>query len=184
MLAVGVLYLLNNIFYCFILRRKEIIDVFSIAAGFVLRLPAGCFILNLAPSHWLLICGFSLALFLGFGKRRTELAQNSNEKKSRDTFRESLRFYSPEFLNILLAVTATVTLLAYMLYCISPETVHLHNTNSLIYTVPFVFFGVFRYTSAVLAGSIDGPDELLFGDKLFLVNIILWAAAAVVILAV
>lgn len=184
LLCVGIVYLLNNILYSIVLRRYEVIDVFSIAAGFVLRLLAGCFALDIVPSHWLLVCGFSLALFLGFGKRRAEIAQNSEGKTNRETFRESLRAYSPDFLNILLAVTATITLLSYMLYCISPETAALHQTRNLIYTVPFVFFGVFRYVAAVLAGSIDGPDELLFGDKLFLVNIILWAATTSVILAV
>jgi len=173
------LYFVNNIIYCVCVRQWEILDVFSIALGFALRLLAGCCALQSVPSHWLLLCGFSLALLLGFGKRRMELALDSENKFQ---FRMSLQFYTPEFLNILLAITAATTLIIYVFYAISSETILFHHTKNLIYTAPFVLFGIFRFISASIAGHYDGADELLFCDKLFLLDIILWFFVVVGIL--
>ena len=85
-------------------------------------------------------------------------------------------------LNLLLGVTSATCLLSYMLYTVSPETVKLHNTDKLVYTVPFVAYGVFRYLFKVQEGQYDGPDEVLLKDPVFTVNGLLWLLVALAIL--
>lgn len=169
-LACGLGYLANNLLYCFLLRFHVLLDVFSIAVGFVLRVLAGCFILGVEPSQWILVCTFTLALFLGFGKRRQELALCDGK----DLYRSTLNHYSIEFLNFLMSISAAICLMAYMLYTIAPGTIAQHNSDDLIYTTPFVFYGIFRYMLFALRNRADGPDEVLFRDIPFLVNGILW----------
>lgn len=169
-LACGMGYLGNNLLYCFFLRFQVLLDVFSIALGFVLRVLAGCWILGVEPTHWILVCTFTLALFLGFGKRRQELAVCEEN----DSYRSTLNHYSIEFLNFLMSISAAICLMAYMLYTIAPETMLQHHSEKLIYTTPFVFYGIFRYMFFALRDGVDGPDEVLFRDGPFLLNGILW----------
>ena len=177
-LLAGGLYLLNNVLYCTVLRLQVILDVFSIALGFIFRVLGGCFILSVEPSPWILVCTFSLALFLGFSKRRMEL----NHTEVDASYRASLSVYSVEFLNILLGVSMTVCVMAYMLYTLSSTTVELHNTQHLIYTVPFVFYGTFRYLLTTIHGQADGPVEAILRDWLFQINALLWFVVTVVLL--
>lgn len=173
LMAVGGLYLLNNLLYSFLLRAQVLLDVFSISFGFVLRLLGGCFMLGVEPSRWLVVCGFTLALFLGFGKRRMELARLDEG----EAYRDSLTVYSRELLDVLLGVSLTLCVMAYMLYTVWPDTVALHGTANLIYTLPFVLYGTLRYLMAALAGQADGPVDALLHDRLFLINAVLWLAA-------
>ncbi|MDO4628938.1 MAG: decaprenyl-phosphate phosphoribosyltransferase [Planctomycetia bacterium] len=169
-LVTGCAYLVNSLLYCFWVKKQAILDVFSIAFGFVIRILAGCGALGVMPSSWILVCTFSVALFLGFGKRRAEIAILTPENE----FRSVLRNYSSEFLNILLAISGSLSLMTYLLYTLDPHTAELHHTQSLIFSVPFVFFGIFRYAQNVLSGKFDGPDEVLLRDPIFLINSILW----------
>lgn len=177
-LLTGGLYLLNNFLYCFSLRKIVILDVISIAFGFLLRALAGCFILDILPSKWLIICTFTLALFLGFGKRRMELARHEETA----AFRSVLSDYSQRLLDILLAISAAVTLICYLLYTLSPETIALHQTHSLLLTIPFVILGVIRYIQLSVSGIMDGPDEVLWRDIPFLVNALLWGLTVLFVL--
>jgi hypothetical protein len=170
-LGLGILYLINNIAYCFIFRNKVILDVMSIATGFVIRIFAGCVAVAVLPSNWMIICGFSLALLLGFGKRRLELCRNPENK---DNCRQTLEFYPIEFLNILLGVSGMMSLTSYMLYTISPDTIALHGTSNLLYTTPFVVYGVFRYSIRCIQGFGDGPVDVLTKDKAFICNAFMW----------
>lgn len=174
----GLAYVFNNILYCIIFRNHVLLDVFSIAIGFVLRVLAGCCVLGLEPSIWILVCTFSLALYLGFGKRRMEVACLTPE----NDYRSVLHLYPPEFLNFLLAVSGCVCIVAYLLYTLSPETAALHRTKALIFSVPFVFYGIFRYALDAMKGLYDGPDEVLFHDRAFFINILCWVACVVVVL--
>lgn len=174
----GGLFLANNVVYSLKLRSIAIWDVFSIAIGFVLRILGGCFALSVEPSQWILVCGFSLALLLGFGKRRMEFAVCGEVAKTRPV----LNSYSVEFLNILLGITAAISLLSYLLYTIAPETAQLHGTTRLIYATPFVFYGVFRYAWLSLQNRYDGPDDVFYRDKPFFINGVLWMAAVLGIL--
>jgi 4-hydroxybenzoate polyprenyltransferase len=177
-LWVGVLYMFNSVCYCVLLKRRVIVDVLSIAIGFVLRLLAGCWAIQVEPSSWILVCGFSLALLLGFGKRRLEVATSERLTE----YRSSLQSYSVEKLNLLLGVTSAICLLAYMLYTTSPQTGQLHGTSGLVYTIPFVSYGVFRYLFKVQEGRHDGPVEVLLGDPVFAINGLLWIATVVAVL--
>ncbi|MDR3111428.1 MAG: UbiA prenyltransferase family protein, partial [Planctomycetaceae bacterium] len=177
--AIGLLYLVNNSAYCFNLRNKVILDVMSIAAGFVLRIFGGCLAVNAVPSNWMLICGFSLALLLGFGKRRLELFHRENSKNSptSENWRKSLNCYPTEYVNMLLGVSSMMCLMSYMLYTTAPETIALHGSSYLIYTSPFVFYGVFRYAIRCIQGRGDGPVDVLTQDKSFMINAVFWAVA-------
>jgi 4-hydroxybenzoate polyprenyltransferase len=166
------LYVLNNFIYFVYLKHRVIVDVLLIAMGFVLRILAGCAAVGLRPSSWILVCGFSLAMLLGFGKRRLELDETGLAKG----YRRSLQSYSEAKLNLLLGVTSSVCLLSYMLYTLSPTTIQLHRTENLIYTVPLVAYGIFRYLFKVQEGRADGPVEVLVKDPVFAITGIAWIA--------
>lgn len=177
-LMFGAIYVLNALAYCLIVRNEIILDVLVIAIGFVLRLLAGCAAITVEPSSWLLVCGFSLALLLGFGKRRSEVALPNQPSE----YRAVLKNYSSQKLDVLLAISSSVCLVAYMLYTVSPETVQRHGSEKLIYTVPFVAYGVFRYVFKAQEGVGDGPVDILLRDPVFAINGICWALAVAVVI--
>jgi decaprenyl-phosphate phosphoribosyltransferase len=177
-LVFGGLYLANGIAYCLFLKRRVIIDVLSISIGFVIRLLAGCAAIGVDASSWILVCGFALAMLLGFGKRRLELGRLDEPA----SYRPTLQSYSEEKLNILLGVTSSICLLAYMLYTVSPQTVQLHQTDRLVYTVPFVAYGIFRYLFKVQEARHDGPVEVLLSDHIFALNMLLWSLSVIAVL--
>lgn len=170
-MLVGLAYLANGICYCLFFRSAVFLDVFSIAVGFVLRVVAGCFAIAVEPSPWILVCTFTLALFLAFGKRKMEWSVHNETAE----FRPTLANYSASTLNVFMGVSATVCLVSYLFYTIDSNTIAHHGTRNLIYTVPFVFYGIFRYILATDSGLFDGPDEFLLRDHPFQINIVLWA---------
>ncbi len=172
------MYLLGSVLYCAWLKHCVLADVLWIATGFVLRLLGGCLAIQVEPSSWIVVCGFSLALVLGFGKRRTEVA-NLQEP---DAYRPVLRSYNPAKLDTLLAISTAVCLLAYMLYTVSAETIERHQTRNLIYTVPLVAYGLFRYLLKTQEGDGDGPVEILVRDPVFSLTGVLWGGAVLLVL--
>jgi 4-hydroxybenzoate polyprenyltransferase len=141
-LVIILAYALLNVGYSMGLKHVVLLDVFIISAGFMLRILAGTLGVGIAPSHWLLLCGLMLTLFLGFAKRRAEL----NALQSRGgSHRRVLDDYDPVLLDLLIGICAAGAIVSYSLYTVSPETVAMHGTTSLIYTVPFVMYGIFRY---------------------------------------
>ena len=177
--AFAAAYAANSLLYCVWLKHKVIADVIAIAVGFVLRLLAGCAAIDVEPTHWLLVCGFTLALVLGFGKRRTEVEQLGT---GTDT-RAALQSYSAAKLDALLAVCTAVCLLAYMLYTVAPDTVARHQTDRLVYTTPLVAYGLFRYMFKTQEGKGDGPSEILVRDWVFPATGAAWVAAVLAVLA-
>jgi 4-hydroxybenzoate polyprenyltransferase len=173
-LLFGALYLLNNVLYCVLLKYRVVIDVISIAAGFALRILAGCSAITVEPSSWIIICGFSLALFLGFGKRRSEL-QRLGEAST--DYRAILEIYTPEKLDTALAVCCTMCLISYLLYTVAPETVEFHHGKRLVFSFPFVVYGMFRFLFKVQEGAVDGPVEIVMRDPITLINMLLWLGA-------
>lgn len=131
-----------NIGYSLGLKHVVILDVFIIAAGFMLRILAGTLGIGISPSQWLLLCGLMLTLFLGFAKRHAELNALAGEGGSH---RRVLEHYTHALLDQMIVVAASCTVVSYSLYTVSEETVALHGTADLIYTVPFVLYGMFRY---------------------------------------
>jgi 4-hydroxybenzoate polyprenyltransferase len=171
-------YLVNSVLYCCWLKRKVIVDVMSIAAGFVLRLLAGCAAIAVVPSSWIIVCGFSLALVLGFGKRRNEVAREIATKH-----RKTLLSYTPAKLDTLLGIVTAVCLLSYMLYTVAPETIQRHHTDKLVYTIPFVAYCLFRYLFKTQEGKGgNGPAEILLSDWVFLATGLLWGTTIAAIL--
>ena len=174
-------YLLLNLAYSVALKRVVILDVMLVAAGFLLRAWAGAVLLDVAMSHWLVLCTGLIALFLGFVKRRQEMvgAQEAH------TARPILREYSLPFLDQMIAVVTSSTVLAYALYAFSSEVAEKLDTPYLGFTIPFVLFGIFRYLYLVhQRGEGDNPTELVLSDRPFVVNVLLWASAVVLALYV
>jgi 4-hydroxybenzoate polyprenyltransferase len=166
--AVLGIYLILNLGYTAFLKRQVLLDVFTISIGFLLRAIAGVeVLLPVAPgtemSPWLLVCTFFGALFLALSKRRRELA-TAGAHASRQ--REVLERYTPELLDGLLVVSAACSLMGYALYTIWPGTVAKFGTEALLYTVPFVAYGIFRYL--YLVGTTDNtedPAQVLLTDR-------------------
>jgi 4-hydroxybenzoate polyprenyltransferase len=140
-LGLIVIYLAINGAYSLSLKHQAVIDVFCIASGFMLRLLAGTWGIGIRPSGWLIFTGMFLALFLGFAKRRAEWTDVAGAHARRRV----LELYSRELLDTFLSIAATGTVLSYGLYTLDPATIALHHTDKLIYTLPFVLFGLFRY---------------------------------------
>jgi 4-hydroxybenzoate polyprenyltransferase len=182
--VVGV-YLLVNLAYSFFLKDQVLLDVFTIALGFVLRAIAGVQLLapvapDVALSPWLLVCTFFLALFLALAKRRREL---SAAGAGADRQRSVLARYTPELLDSLLLVCASSTLLGYSLYTIWPGTVEKFRTEALLYTVPFVAYGIFRYLYLVRVESAnEDPSQVLLTDRPLQATVLLWLVAVGLIL--
>ena len=187
-LGLAACYVVLNLGYSAGLKHVAILDVFLIAAGFMLRILAGTLGLDIAPSHWLLLCGFMVTVFLGFAKRRAELFALSPAEhggRGRGTAqRPVLDHYSTRLLDQFIAVSAAGAMVAYALYTVDAKTVAIHGTDRLVYTVPLVLYGLFRYLHVLYRGrgGVDPAAELL-ADGHLLVVIALWLSAVLWLLA-
>jgi len=162
------------------LKHIVIIDVLTIAIGFVLRAAAGAVVIHVAISHWLLILTILLALFLALSKRRHELVLLADEATSH---RRILQEYSPYLLDQMISVVTASTLLAYAFYTVSPETIEKFGSDRLVWTLPFPLYGIFRYLYLVHQKEGGGsPSEMLQNDKPLLVCVALWAMVMAVII--
>jgi 4-hydroxybenzoate polyprenyltransferase len=183
--AVAAVYLVMNLAYTFGLKEQVLIDVFIIALGFVLRAIAGVELLRpVSPateiSPWLLVCTFFGALFLALAKRRRELSNAGSDAAAR---RQVLSRYSPELLDGLLLISASASLMGYALYTIWPATVAKFHTQALLYTVPFVAYGIFRYLYLVrVSETTEDPSQVLLSDRPLGVAIALYLATVVFLL--
>ena len=158
-----------NLAYSAGLKRVAILDVFMIAAGFMLRILAGTAGIGIDPSKWLLLCGLMLTLFLGFCKRRAELlAASGAGNQGGATGRAALEGYSRTLLDRMIAVSVAGAAIGYALYTVDPDTVMLHGTDRLILTLPFVLYGLFRYLQVVYSkgGGADPAWEMLHDPHL------------------
>ncbi|MFO7979800.1 MAG: decaprenyl-phosphate phosphoribosyltransferase [Candidatus Aminicenantes bacterium] len=176
----ALIYVILQFSYSFGLKHVIILDVFIIAAGFIIRVIAGGFAINVQISHWLLICTLLLALFLALSKRRHEIILLGEEAVNH---RPILKEYSPYLLDQMIAVVTASTVIAYCLYTISEETVSKFGSTALIYTLPFVLYGIFRYLYLIHQRAQGGtPEALIIKDKPLLIDVFLWIASAVLIL--
>jgi 4-hydroxybenzoate polyprenyltransferase len=178
-------YLVMNLAYSFGLKNQPLIDVFIVALGFVLRAIAGVELLRpVSPgteiSSWLLVCTFFGALFLALAKRRRELA---NAGEAAGSHRAVLLHYPPALLEGLLLVSASASIMSYALYTIWPATVAKFGTEALLYTVPFVTYGFFRYLFLVRTSeTTEDPSQVLLTDRSLAITVLLYLATAVLIL--
>ncbi len=171
-------YFVLQVGYTYALKNMVLLDVFVIAAGFVLRAVGGAVVIEVAISPWLYIVTILLSLFLGFSKRRHELILLNDQAGNH---RQILREYTPELLEEILAVVTSSTVMAYSLYTFTYDK--LPKNHAMMLTIPFVLYGIFRYLYLVHLKNAGGsPEEVLLGDRPFLVNAILWMLSVVVIL--
>ena len=173
-------YFVLQVAYSLWLKHVVILDIFVIAAGFLIRVVAGGLAIQVDISNWLLICTILLSLFLAMGKRRHELVLLDRSAMSH---RPILKEYNTYLLDQMIAVVTASTLLAYCLYTISEETVAKFGTTKLIYTIPFVLYGIFRYLYLIHQKAEGGsPEALIIKDKPLLIDTFLWILAAIIIL--
>jgi 4-hydroxybenzoate polyprenyltransferase len=167
-------------FYSGPLKHVVIIDVLTIAIGFVLRAAAGAVVIDVPISNWLLVVTILGALFLALSKRRHELVLLGDEATSH---RASLQEYSPYLLDQMISVVTASTLVAYAFYTINPETVEKFHTTHLGLTLPFLLYGIFRYLYLVHQKEGGGsPAEMLLNDRPLLACVALWALAVALII--
>ncbi|MBC7250731.1 MAG: decaprenyl-phosphate phosphoribosyltransferase [Anaerolineae bacterium] len=173
------IYLLVMIAYSFWLKNVVIVDVLTIAAGFVLRVAAGVPMVQVERfSPWLYVCITLGALFIGFGKRRHELSllqTNANNHRS------VLNDYNQTFLDEMMGVVTASTVMAYSLYTFSAEG--LPPNHAMMLTIPFVLYGIFRYLYLIHVREEGGaPEEIILRDKPLLADVLLWGLAVIAIL--
>jgi 4-hydroxybenzoate polyprenyltransferase len=173
-------YLVLHIAYSFWLKNIVLIDVFAIAAGFVLRLIAGVVVIDVSNfSPWLYACAGLLALFLAVGKRRQELILLADDAQN---VRATYKDYNMALLDDMLRLVTTSCTVAYMLYTIEAQTIRSEG-HTMLLTVPFVVYGIFRYLYLIHVKGLGGaPDELLFKDMPLLADVTLWVLSVGVLL--
>jgi len=174
--ALAMSFLAMNVVYSLYLKQKVIVDVLTIAIGFVLRVLIGGAALGIRVTHWLVLCTFLLATFLGFSKRRNELVILGVRS---DRHRPVLDLYSEEFLDRVSILTLAMALTCYVLYTISPETVERFGTDALVYSSLIVIFGLFRYLFLVHVKKMGSPVEVLYHDRQIVLAVVTWVVYVV-----
>jgi len=175
----ALLYFILNILYSFWLKNIVIVDTLIVAAGFVIRVAAGAALVDARRfSPWLYVCVTLLALFMVLGKRRREITLLTNRA---DSHRAVLANYNLPFIDQMIGIVSTSSVIAYSFYTFSAE--NLPKNHAMMLTIPFVLYGIFRYLYLIHVKNEGGaPDELVFKDRPLLFNFILWGIAAVIAL--
>jgi hypothetical protein len=151
----------------------------TIAMGFMLRVVAGTELADTTPSDWLIVCTITLSLFLGFSKRRHELAVTGTAANGH---RRVLQHYSVPFLDQMNTIAAAATIMSYALYTVADETVARFDTRNLVFTIPFALYGVFRYLYLIHEKNGGGsPGDALLSDRALILTAIAWVATVVLI---
>lgn len=183
--AVGVgavvgLYLLMNVAYCLVLKRYAILDVCTIAFGFVLRLFAGGIATGIGLSNWIVLMTFLLTLFLSFAKRRDDVLKMNQTGHAP---RKNTSRYNLDFINQAITITATVTLVCYVMYTVSPEVEQRIGTRYLYLTTVFVIIGILRYLQLTLVDNKSGdPTKAMLHDRVLQAVVLLWFLAFLLII--
>jgi 4-hydroxybenzoate polyprenyltransferase len=163
--------------YSFFLKNMVIIDVFTLASGYVLRVVAGAFAISVPASAWLYVCTMLLSLFIGFSKRRHELVLLEGNAT---THRQILKEYNAEVLDEMIAVTTASFVMAYSIYTFTAE--NLPKNHAMMLTIPFALYIVFRLLYLVHVKHEGGsPEELILRDAPLAVSVILWGIAVLAI---
>lgn len=184
--ALGVLwsilaYVLLQMLYTFVFKSRMILDVICIALGFVIRAVAGAAAISVETSPWLIICTFTICLFMGFGKRCNEVA-TLGETKTAQNHRSTLGGYTSNLLTHLITLSAAIAVMSFLLYASSERTVHHLKTIYLVYTLPIVVYAVFRFAMLSMRGSYADPTDIFLHDWPLQLTGVLWLGAVVSIL--
>lgn len=173
-------FLILNILYSFYLKNIVILDIFSIAAGFSIRVLAGAAVIDVPVSSWLILTTMFISLFLGVMKRHSELVQVADNNKST---RKVLAEYSTSFTNQMATVAASGVIICYALYTVSQRTVSVFRTENLIYTTPFVVFGIFRYMYLEYQNNQgENTTQVMLTDIPMILTVISYAIVTVLII--
>lgn len=173
-------YAVLNIIYSLYLKNIVILDIFSIALSFLLRVLGGAYACTVPPSHWIILMTFSLALLLAVGKRRVDLLTLSGHSKSH---RKVLSSYSLYTVDQMIVVLMAMIIITFSLFTVSNYAIERFGTDALVFTVPFVIYGLFRYLYIVNdKGSIGDPTSILFTDKHILLCVLGWLITCIWIL--
>lgn len=166
-------YIAINVMYSGFLKRVVILDVMAVSSGYVIRVMAGATAIDVGVSNWLLLCTTFLALFLIFSKRRHELVLLGADDAAKH--RAVLGHYSEAFLDQMINVVTASTVVAYALYAVDDHTVERFGTDRLIYTIPLVLYGVFRYLYLIYQQPDErNPTEAILKDWPSVINVVLW----------
>jgi 4-hydroxybenzoate polyprenyltransferase len=182
--AILMVYVLLNLVYSFVLKRINIIEFFVVAVNFVFRVLAGCYVIAVNPTSWILVVSFFLALFLILIKRKSELVMLEN---GAEAHRAVLANYSQDLLDKFIFIVATITITAYLLYTMDVKVQAALHTDKILYSSIFVVLGIFRFIQLSQFKAFDGegdPTTLLFKDRFTQINLILWMSSLIVILYV
>ncbi|WP_309698024.1 decaprenyl-phosphate phosphoribosyltransferase [Armatimonas sp.] len=175
------LYLVTTLLYSFVLKHHVIVDVLTLASLFVIRAVAGAFVINVPLSEWLLLCTLLLALFLGLSKRRGELVALGEETPTRAILKE----YSLPMLEQMITIVASACVMSYTLYTFFSKSQTGQSRPYLMATIPFVLYGLFRYLYLThKKGMGEAPEAVLVEDKPLVINVLLWALVAMIVLRV
>ncbi|HOD95821.1 MAG TPA: decaprenyl-phosphate phosphoribosyltransferase [Candidatus Hydrogenedentes bacterium] len=172
-------YLALTASYSFFLKDLFIVDVIAVALGFVVRAIAGAVVIDVVFSNWLIVCTLFLALFLGLGKRRGEIALLEEDAADH---REVLHHYSIDFIDKMLIVVAGGAMITFTIYTCSPEVVSRIGTDKLYMTLPFVIYGLARYLWLVEQNETGDPSQVLLKDLPTCVAVLLWAITCALII--
>ena len=168
-------YVLMNVAYTLRLKQVVILDVMILACGFVLRAVGGAVAIGVPASSWLVLCTMTLALLVGFGKRRNELAVLQGDAANH---RSNLEEYSLPFLDVMMTVSAAAAVIMYALYTAAAAHLRKDGSPMLVLTTPFVIYGIFRYLYLVHQRTEGGdPSRLFVSDRPFVINGVLWVLA-------
>lgn len=171
-----IFYIFINILYTIYFKKIVIIDVFVIALNFILRILTGSIATGINISSWLILCTLFLSLFLGFSKRRFEII---SLKENANRHREVLSSYSVDFLDKIIVVLSTSTILSYALYTVSTETKEKFG-ESLVYTIPFVVYGILRYLYLIYKTNEGEPTKLVTSDFPLILTITFWIITSII----
>lgn len=172
-----VVYLAINLLYSSGLKHVVILDVMAVSSGYVIRVLAGAAAIDVEVSRWLLLCTIFLALFLIFSKRRHELVLLADEAAGH---RAVLDHYSPAFLDQMINVVTASTVVSYALYAVDDLTVEKFGSDRLVYTLPMVLFGIFRYLYLTYQQlEKRNPTEQVLRDLPSVINVVLWGAVVI-----
>lgn len=171
-------YVALSLTYSLLLKHRMLWDVITIAVLFVLRAVAGALAIDVRTSEWLLVCTFMLCLFLGFGKRRCEIAMLG--QGDLHDHRRTLDRYTPDLLNQLLSTSGGIAIITFLLYTMDrdPQGPFGPQRHHLMYTLPLVIYGIYRYAMLIELGKATGPTDLIIKDPPFLAAILLWVLSA------